>query len=918
MMFEPSYHRLRKGRRAAARTCQSEALESRIAFTASADPSPLADLIQPLSEPMAQVEMPVEHDGHQMYDGGVMITPTEIRTHQEIIPRFAANPTITALRTGSWSDPSLWSLGRVPRAGDRVAIGEGISVVYNVQSDIRLDSIEISGALGFHPLIDTRMVVANLTVMPSGLLQIGSEQAPISDRVQAELIIADKPLDLAHDPRQFGTGLIALGKVRVHGAALNQTWRELSAEATAGARVLYLNSPVNDWKPGDTLVLPDSRQVPYSAINTFLNDQFPPQWEEVVIDQVIGHIVLLKSPLKYDHRGARNVDGQLEMLPHVALLDRNVTIRSENPEGTRGHSLFTARADVDIRYARFLDLGRTNAFRDLDSSQFDAHGNVTHLGSNQVGRYAVHFHHVMGPKNELNVGYQFQFVGNTVESSRKWAVAVHGTSFGLVDRNVVYQAQGSGFVTEDGSEIGNVFSNNIALQVQGTHSDGKSGTAQSDYGRGGAGFWFRRGGNTITGNVAANNTFAGFVFSGYNLTPPRLPLFRGAEVHDPEQSIAGDLTPDTIFANNEAYGLTSYGLWAAYVAGNNLLENQPATLVSNLRLWNISSRGVWAYHTARMTFDGLLMLEDMNARTRNDTGVIGMDFRLYENLDLIIKNSRIEGAYYGIVTPTNDNTQPGIERPTVIESSYLKNYVNIYVSLPQDGLPTYGNVIEVRGVAFQLVTQFPNGLPPSSTRPPANIDLRLAGKDIDYTHPSIVRVYDYNRKIGDNFQVFYKEQAANYILPQTDPKLLSSRDRGTVGSLEAGLTNAQNWSKYGIAMAGAVAPSTAKASRGEILGLIDAIQSPTATPRVLWVTPWNGAVTNSGFLRVRYNVDGQLPTGAKVYLRLDGGEPIDRLRDGGFFNMKPGLHAITAYIGDSNGTMLTGTLAATSRFLVAF
>jgi hypothetical protein len=675
---------------------------------------------------------------------------------------------------------------------------------------------------------------------------------------------------------------------------------------------------VSDWKAGDTLVLPDSRQVPYTEVGKFVSEVYPPEWEEVVIDRVVGHMVFLKSALKFDHRGARNVDGQLEMLPHVALLNRNVVIRSENPEGTRGHTLYTARADVDIRYARFLDLGRTDALRSLDSSQFDEHGEVTHVGTNQVGRYAVHFHHLMGPVNHMNVGYQFRFVGNSVESSRKWAVAIHGASFGLVDRNVVYQAQGSGFVTEEGSEIGNVFSNNIALQVQGTHEDGKSGTAEGDYGRGGVGFWFRRGGNTIIGNVAANNTFAGFVISGYNLPLPRLPLFRGADLHDPEQSIAVDLTPGTLFANNEAYGLTRYGLWAAYVSGNNKLENQPTTLISNLRLWNIASAGVWAYHTARLTFDGLLILEDLNARTRNDHGVIGMDFRRYENLDLVIKNSRIEGAYTGIAMPSNDATEPGIERPTIIESSYLKNYVNIYVLPPNDNAPTYGNVIEIRGVMFQLVDKFPDGLRPSATRPPANIEMRLAGAGIDYTHPSIVRVYDYNRQIGDNFQVFYMEQAANYIMPQTDPKFLSSREMGAIGSPEAGLTNAQNWAKYGIAMAGAVAPSTAKASRSEIFGLIAAIQTPLANPRVVLVTPWEGAVIDSSYIRVRYNLYGQLPNGSRVYFQLDGGEPMNQLSKGGISNLAPGLHTLTAYLGDANGRRLPGTVADTNRFQVAY
>jgi hypothetical protein len=34
------------------------------------------------------------------------------------------------------------------------------------------------------------------------------------------------------------------------------------------------------------------------------------------------------------------------LLPHVGNATRNVVIRSENPAGTRGHTLFTHRADV--------------------------------------------------------------------------------------------------------------------------------------------------------------------------------------------------------------------------------------------------------------------------------------------------------------------------------------------------------------------------------------------------------------------------------------------------------------------------------------------------------------------------------------------------------------------------------------------
>jgi hypothetical protein len=82
-----------------------------------------------------------------------------------------------------------------------------------------------------------------------------------------------------------------------------------------------------------------------------------------------------------------------------------------------------------------------------------------------------------------------------------------------------------------------------------------------------------------------------------------------------------------------------------------------------------------------------------------------------------------------------------------------------------------------------------------------------------------VFVYNYDGVSGDNFQVFYTQQAANYIVPQADvfnpdgtPNLLS-------GAPVAGLTNAQVWAQYGIAIAGGVAPSDAT-TMNNIQGLV--------------------------------------------------------------------------------------------------
>ncbi len=855
-----------------------------------------------------------------MFPGGLLVTSTQIITETDTIPRFAGQPTITTLRGGNWSDPSIWSLGRAPTDGDRVAIAEGTVVSYSQVSNARLDALEISGSLIFSTVADTRLTVANVTVMPSGTLQIGTPSNPVSAQVKAELVIADKPLDVVNDPRQYGTGLIALGTVTIVGSPIAQTWSRLASEPRAGDRSIVVAGDVSNWRPGGTVVLPDTRQVLTTDAEHFTADEVAPQWEEVLIDRVVGNRVYLQTALQFNHRGARNAAGVLELLPHVALLDRNVVIRSENPDGVRGHTFYTARARVDIEYARFQDLGRTSAFAEIDNTTLDADGHVTHFGVNQIGRYAIHFHHMAGPENPSNTGYQFKFIGNTVDGSRKWAVATHDTSFGLLQGNVVYDAQGAGFVTEDGSEIGNLFKNNITIRIQGTHEDGKYGTDEGDYGRGGSGFWFRRAGNTITGNVAADSTYAGFVIDGYSdLSPLVLPKFRGAQKNVPGQGIVVTLNAGGFLGDNEAYGMTTYGLWMAFPLGDNLIEGSNLTRITNLRLWNIHHSGIVAYHTNNVYFDKVVILADRSRQDRNDAGTYGMDFQTYENRNLIIRNSRIEGARIGIVAPRNDSSEAGIERPTIIENTTLKNYINIVVFPPNSSRPSNGNSLVVRDVKFTLVSGLPPGpLPTASVTPAANIYLQYTSPSPDLTQPSVVRVYNYNQVLGDNFQVFYREQASTFIMPQTNPARLTGRDDGLIGSPAANLTNLANWQTYGIATAGGLLPAGATASRPEINGMVGPIQIPsTVAPRVVIVTPWEGAQMNGDQpMRLRYNVNGALSAGASVYFSLDGGPWFTKFTDGGLFNVPGGQHTLRAYVGNSLGQLWPGTSFVTRTFSI--
>ena len=169
------------------------------------------------------------------------------------------------------------------------------------------------------------------------------------------------------------------------------------------------------------------------------------------------------APLQYDHLGARDFNGVLEFLPHVGNLTRNVIVRSANPTGTRGHVLFIHMADIDIRYALFRDLGRTT-FRPLNTT------------TNHIGRYPIHIHHVSGPLATPANGYQFTLIGNAVDGGSaatqfKWGIAVHGSHYGLIQDNVVYNYNGAAIATEDGSESFNVFDHNFVLRGMGEPND---------------------------------------------------------------------------------------------------------------------------------------------------------------------------------------------------------------------------------------------------------------------------------------------------------------------------------------------------------------------------------------------------------------------------------------------------------------
>lgn len=827
---------------------------------------------------------------------------TELTTPFDCIPNFSKNPTILAQVSGSWFSPGTWSLGRIPNATDVVSVGTGrVITIDGLGAAAKTVGIDNGGKLQFATSDNTSLTVGTLLVKPGGTLEAGTETAPILPQFKAEITIADQPIDTVNDPDRYGTGLIALGRVRLRGASKTPFVR-LAAEPLTGNMALSLAQPVASWQPADRIGVPDTRQL--NENERFAN--YVSQSETLTLATAQGTSLTLDAGPLYDHRGVRNFAGQLEYLPHVANLTRNVLVRSANPAGTRGHVLLTYRADVDVRYAEFRDLGRTRA---------DPLDPVT----NHIGRYALHLHHVYGPSVVPPNGYQFTLIGNSSWNTlggrrEKWGITVHDSHYGLVQDNVAYKIAGQGFVTEDGSESFNRFEHNFVFDVLGSDSP-RSGNDD------GSCFWLRGVNNSVIDNVAAAgfSTGQGIVAgSGYNIfldaaeSDLAIPAYPGADktIADQSAPFNNGRAPIRQFRGNEAYG-TATGLVLWNIGFGSVLDGTPAaeSVIRDSVFWHAYEEGYFSYPVVRVTFDGYVV------RGEPGRGAAGWESGDYHAQDVTIRNFDIRGVAggFGGINLVGD---------ILLENGTFQTDVGIYIqtkATPGSGGLGYPSTTTARNVRFL----------PAPGRPFATIQMVY---ESTYLYTNLiardeVRVYAYNGVVGDDFQVFYREQRPDFVVPKTATRECCGGVIFTdlAGSPEAGLTNQQNWNRWEwrrnpatglfdyrlavggdpawsrVAIAGAIAPCAT--TRPEIVGFACGAAPPPPPPPTSFYTltpcrlldtrdpdgPFGGPAIAGGLTRswLLINRCGIPPTARALSLNITVTEPTDpgnlRLFPGGTF-----------------------------------
>jgi hypothetical protein len=527
----------------------------------------------------------------------------------------------------------------------------------------------------------------------------------------------------------------------------------------------------------------------------------------------------LSAALAYDHLGARDGNGILDYLPQVADETRNVVIASQNGAGTRGIVIFTDRANININAAAFDMLGRTTS-APIDNTTFDSNGGVTHIGTNEADRVPVQFRHLWGPTLPQADGYQYTFVGNVVDcpmvnQTHVWGIEINDSHYGLLQGNVVDNWSGAGIAAVTGDESSNLIRGNFVARINGTGQ-------RTDTGLDGLGYWFRGPNNAVVNNVATDINAGGAYSYGFDVNATYLGTVQipAAQGDDPalsgqSTSVNMNATPLLQFSGNEVYGATPNGLSLWWIGAFFTTPEGNAGTVEQFQAWDLYQWSYFGYESDNLTLDKFTVRGDLAADDQQITR--GMWFSDYYQRGLVVSNADIQGENTGILTPETCDGQ------MTIENSYFRDATDVQIT----------TMANVNGAGW---------LPAKSTvlqndQFDAPQGLSLTAIDMDYETSGVgsfgaanliqtdtAFVYNYDNTSGDNFQVYYNQQVASFVVPQSSG--------GMIGSPVSGLTNAQNWSKYGIAIAGAIAPSTATTRTG-VIGLVQTLSnSPqSASPK---------------------------------------------------------------------------------------
>lgn len=679
--------------------------------------------------------------------------------------------THTAINDGPWSSSSTWLNGKVPTTGARVLIPVGTEIQVDGVINQAIATVRVDGELSFATDANTLLRVDTMVVSEVGKLTIGTESEPIQANVKARLqFTSNGPIDRSWDPFGISRGLITHGAVEMVGAETT-SYGTVSHMLYRGSSGMRLNEIPEGWKAGDEIV--------FAGTSASGEDQSEVRRIQVILG---GHVFF--EPLLYDHNPIDD-----SQLVHVANLTRNIEIKSEATSiDQRGHVMFMHNRNVNIQYAGFYGMGRTDKFQPINDSEVDANWNlVPGTGTNNRARYSIHFHR----NGVLADGDPSVVHGSVVVDDPGWAYVNHSSYVNFSD-NIAYDITGAAYTTEVGDEIGE-FRNNLAISIKGSGELVNSRESIQDFGHSGEGFWFQGANISVVDNIVSGAEGSAYFYytRGFKIN--------GITAHVPTESLADpsiaggadsllvDYVPVREFDGNVAYA-SSTGLTVRYHLRG--AGHTQQSVIRNSTFWN-NEVGVDVPYTTQTTLENLRVIHDASSMP-----FVGVDSNSVTG-GIIYKNLTVLGYYWGIEIPRRGESE--------VYGGHFHAAHAIVIRPPAVGsrsVLVHGNMV------FEEVSPAILG---NDTQTDVNMRYETLEfmSGIDFLFNENLVVLDYNQ--FDNQQAYFTTQLADAIpFPEALPH---------VPTAYVGLTTQQIRNVYGLTIGGELAPSDATTVQG-VRGLV--------------------------------------------------------------------------------------------------
>ncbi len=499
-------------------------------------------------------------DDMHVHTGSTVSDQIKHGEHEKMIELVKyVDATHRIVKSGNWSDASIWENEVLPGAGARVFVGEGLTITVDQEflSGV-FYTVRIDGTIRFKTTVNTGLKVRTLVTNAMASFYMGTADDRVRPGVTSQILIADRGVrDAAArliDPLDLDGGVIA------HGQIFNMFGEEKTAHAIpnetlqAGlTRLTFVEAP-KGWHAGDELVFPTTTDPD--------DFQIPDEDELIKITAISGDgkMITLERALQYNHLAPPGVKdpknpAKLLAIP-VGNLTRNAFFKSEatylppvyppSPMTSalinevqaglsrRGHFMVMhAQSGVLIDGAGFYDLGRTNArigtmLTIHTIPMLDTNGQVIPgTDTNTIGRYSLHIHGRTGAdalKNPIRIS------NCAITRSPKHGLVNHGGHV-MANDNVTFDVAGSHFFAENGSEIG-TFTHNLAVRSFGPVPSGgdnffllgsfnqttNNGTVPAfDAGGNGFGFWMQGQGIRVLDNYSFHHRHSAFAYYALGL-----------------------------------------------------------------------------------------------------------------------------------------------------------------------------------------------------------------------------------------------------------------------------------------------------------------------------------------------------------------------------------------------------------------